>query len=215
MRKIRQRCIAFLLMGMISIFSSSLVPVHAASKKKLTVNSVYETTKIVKGKTTKRALIKIKLGKRIYKSRASRKGNYRVKIPGQKVGKSFWVRSYQKKSGKWKVSNKKKVFVVTRKIVMKRLSKKSKVISGYARPGAYITMEITDDSLYQKDQENYIEASRGVYAMYLGKSGKFSFKIADGKPVGNCLVTLQLWKNEEAVTNGGFLYTKEMRAYDL
>lgn len=213
MKKIKQRCITFLLIGIISIFSSSLVSVHAASKKKLTVNSVYKTTKTIKGKTTKRALVKIKLGKKIYKSRADKKGNYRVRIPRQKVGKSFWVRSYQKKSGKWKLSKKKKVFVVTKKVVIKKLSKKSKVISGYARPGTYITVEITDDSLYQKEQ--YVEASRGIYAMHLGKSGKFSFTLEDGKPIGNCLVTIRLWKNEKAVANGSFLYAKEMRAYDL
>ena len=107
MRKIRQRCITFLLIGIISIFSSSLVSVHAASKKKLTVNSVYATTKTIKGKTTKRALVKIKLGKKVYKSRANKKENYRIRIPRQKVGKSFWVRSYQKKIRKVETVEKK------------------------------------------------------------------------------------------------------------
>ena len=100
--------------------------VHAANKK-LKVNKVYTTTKKIKGKTKKKYLVKVKIGKKIYKKKASSKGNFSIKIPKQKAGKKIKIKVYRRKNKKWKLYTKKTVTVKKKsKKVVTNTTKKNK-----------------------------------------------------------------------------------------
>ena len=108
MRKIKKSIVVAtaLFFSMIMIQTN----VDAASKK-LKVNTVYDTTTKIKGKTKKKYLVKVKIGKKIYKKKASSKGNFTIPIPKQKVGKKLTVKAYRKKNKKWKLYAKKTITV--------------------------------------------------------------------------------------------------------
>ena len=79
MRRVKKSVVVVTMM-LFSMMLFSMTNVHAGNKK-LKVNKVYTTTKKIKGKTKKKYLIKVKIGKKIYKKKASSKGNFSIKIP--------------------------------------------------------------------------------------------------------------------------------------
>ena len=83
MRRVKKSVVVVTMM-LFSMMLFSMTNVHAANKK-LKVNKVYTTTKKIKGKTKKKYLIKVKIGKKIYKKKASSKGNFSIKIPKKKI----------------------------------------------------------------------------------------------------------------------------------
>ena len=85
MRRVKKSVVVVTMM-LFSMILFSMTNVHAANKK-LKVNKVYTTTKKIKGKTKKKYLVKVKIGKKIYKKKASKKGNFTITIPKQKAGK--------------------------------------------------------------------------------------------------------------------------------
>lgn len=133
-------------------FSVTLLPTAnvSAAKKKLTVNKVYTTTTKVKGKTKKKYRVTVKIGNKTYKKTASRKGNYSIKIPRQSAGKSFYVRSYKKKKGKWKLYTKKKVYVIAKTASISKFSKAAKNIKGYTRPKYTVKVTINGKTYTKK-----------------------------------------------------------------
>ena len=109
MRRVKKSVVVVTMM-LFSMMLFSMMNVHAANKK-LKVNKVYTTTKKIKGKTKKKYLVKVKIGKKIYKKKASSKGNFTIPIPKQKVGKKLTVKAYRKKNKKWKLYAKKTITV--------------------------------------------------------------------------------------------------------
>lgn len=199
MKSWKKNCV--IAMAVIILMSvSGSFQVHAA-KKKLNVNKVYDTTTKVKGKTFKRALIKIKIGKKIYKTKANSKGNYAIKIPKQKVGKSFYVRAYKKKGKKWKLYTKKKIYVYTKTIVVKPFSKNDSVIQGYSKPNVTIGMTIIPKSA----EGEYMDLS--VASLETDNQGRFCMEW--GQKIGESIVKISAYqKNKE-------FCSKKIRPYDL
>lgn len=107
MRKLK-KCMVLFLTAIVMI--TSMIPVSAA-KKKLTVKTVYNTSTKIKGKTKKRYQIRVKIGKKTYKKKAGKKGNFTITIPKQKAGKKLTVKAYRKKNKKWKLYAKKTIIV--------------------------------------------------------------------------------------------------------
>ena len=109
MRRVKKSVVVVTMM-LFSMMLFSMTNVHAANKK-LKVNKVYTTTKKIKGKTKKKYLVKVKIGEKIYKKKASKKGNFTITIPKQKAGKKLTVKAYRKKNKKWKLYAKKTITV--------------------------------------------------------------------------------------------------------
>lgn len=109
-------------------FSMAMIQTNVdAASKKLKVNTVYDTTTKIKGKTKKKYLVKVKIGKKIYKKKASSKGNFTIPIPKQKTGKKLTVKVYKKKNKIWKLYTKKTVTVKKKsKKVVTNTTKKNK-----------------------------------------------------------------------------------------
>lgn len=109
-------------------FSMTMIQTNVdAASKKLKVNTVYDTTTKIKGKTEKKYLVKVKIGKKIYKKKASSKGNFTIPIPKQKTGKKLTVKVYKKKNKIWKLYTKKTVTVKKKsKKVVTNTTKKNK-----------------------------------------------------------------------------------------
>ena len=121
-----KKSVAVVTMIFFSMILFSITNVHAANKK-LKVNKVYTTTKKIKGKTKKKYLVKVKIGKKIYKKKASSKGNFTIPIPKQKTGKKLTVKVYKKKNKIWKLYTKKTVMVKKKsKKVVTNTTKKNK-----------------------------------------------------------------------------------------
>lgn len=118
MRRIKKSVVVVTMM-FFSIILFSMTNVHAANKK-LKVNKVYTTTKKIKGKTKKKYLVKVKIGKKIYKKKASSKGNFSIKIPKQKAGKKLKIKVYRRKNKKWKLYTTKIIKVKTTKNSVKK-----------------------------------------------------------------------------------------------
>lgn len=109
-------------------FSMTMIQTNVdAASKKLKVNTVYDTTTKIKGKTKKKYLVKVKIGEKIYKKKASKKGNFTIPIPKQKTGKKLTVKVYKKKNKIWKLYTKKTVTVKKKsKKVVTNTTKKNK-----------------------------------------------------------------------------------------
>lgn len=109
-------------------FSMTMIQTNVdAASKKLKVNTVYDTTTKIKGKTKKKYLVKVKIGKKIYEKKASSKGNFTIPIPKQKTGKKLTVKVYKKKNKIWKLYTKKTVMVKKKsKKVVTNTTKKNK-----------------------------------------------------------------------------------------
>lgn len=93
------------------------VPINVcAANQKIKVNPVYQNSKVIKGKTKKRYRVQAKIGKKKYQTKADRKGNFRLRIPKQSVGKSFYIKVYRGK----RYILKKKIHVLTKSIKIQR-----------------------------------------------------------------------------------------------
>lgn len=126
MRRVKKSVVVVTMM-LFSMMLFSMTNVHAANKK-LKVNKVYTTTKKIKGKTKKKYLVKVKIGEKIYKKKASSKGNFTIPIPKQKTGKKLTVKVYKKKNKIWRLYTKKTVTVKKKKISVKKYPGKEDAI---------------------------------------------------------------------------------------
>ncbi len=82
------------------------VPINVcAANQKIKVNPVYQNSKVIKGKTKKRYRVQAKIGKKKYQTKADCKGNFRLRIPKQSVGKSFYIKVYRGKRYIFKEEN--------------------------------------------------------------------------------------------------------------
>ena len=109
-------------------FSMTMIQTNVdAASKKLKVNTVYDTTTKVKGKTKKRYKVKLKVGKKTYTVKANKKGNFQIRIPKQNPGKKIKIKVYRRKNKKWKLYTKKTVTVKKKsKKVVTNTTKKNK-----------------------------------------------------------------------------------------
>ena len=119
--------------------------VHAASKK-LSVNRVYENATRINGKTRKKNIVRVKIGKKTYKAKANKKGKFTVKIPRVAVGKKYTLKSYKGK----KIYKTKKVYVIAKKLKINRYTPNSKSISGYTRPSYKVKVKIVGKTYVKK-----------------------------------------------------------------
>lgn len=119
--------------------------VHAASKK-LSVNRVYENATRINGKTRKKNIVRVKIGKKTYKAKANKKGKFTVKIPRVAAGKKYTLKSYKGK----KIYKTKKVYVIAKKLKINRYTPNSKSISGYTRPSYKVKVKIAGKTYVKK-----------------------------------------------------------------
>ena len=171
MRRVKKSVVVVTMM-LFSMMLFSMTNVHAANKK-LKVNKVYTTTKKIKGKTKKKYLVKVKIGKKIYKKKASSKGNFTISIPKQKVGKKLTVKAYRKKNKKWKLYAKKTITV-------KKKTVKATTKSKY--PGKEDAIDLEQ---VKKDLATGKEISKGETA--LGK-GHYYYLMNFGGLKGDALI---------------------------
>ena len=171
MRRVKKSVVVVTMM-LFSMMLFSMTNVHAANKK-LKVNKVYTTTKKIKGKTKKKYLIKVKIGKKIYKKKASSKGNFTIPIPKQKVGKKLTVKAYRKKNKKWRLYAKKTITV-------KKKTVKATTKSKY--PGKEDAIDLEQ---VKKDLATGKEISKGETA--LGK-GHYYYLMNFGGLKGDALI---------------------------
>ena len=171
MRRVKKSVVVVTMM-LFSMMLFSMMNVHAANKK-LKVNKVYTTTKKIKGKTKKKYLVKVKIGKKIYKKKASSKGNFTIPIPKQKVGKKLTVKAYRKKNKKWKLYAKKTITV-------KKKTVKATTKSKY--PGKEDAIDLEQ---VKKDLATGKEISKGETA--LGK-GHYYYLMNFGGLKGDALI---------------------------
>lgn len=119
--------------------------VHAASKK-LSVNRVYENATRINGKTRKKNIVRVKIGKKTYKAKANKKGKFTVKIPRVAAGKKYTLKSYKGK----KIYKTKKVYVIAKKLKINKYTPNSKSISGYTRPSYKVKVKIASKTYVKK-----------------------------------------------------------------
>ncbi|CUN13022.1 Uncharacterised protein [Anaerostipes hadrus] len=174
MRRVK-KSVVIVTMMFFSIILFSMTNVHAANKK-LKVNKVYTTTKKIKGKTKKKYLVKVKIGKKIYKKKASSKGNFTIPIPKQKVGKKLTVKAYRKKNKKWKLYAKKTI------IVKKKTAKTTVKNTESKYPGKEDAIDLEQ---VKKDLATGKEISKGETA--LGK-GHYYYLMNFGGLKGDALI---------------------------
>ena len=174
MRRVK-KSVVIVTMMFFSIILFSMTNVHAANKK-LKVNKVYTTTKKIKGKTKKKYLVKVKIGKKIYKKKASSKGNFTITIPKQKAGKKLSVKAYRKKHKKWKLYA--KMTITVKKKTAKTTVKNTE--SKY--PGKEDAIDLEQ---VKKDLATGKEISKGETA--LGK-GHYYYLMNFGELKGDALI---------------------------
>ena len=174
MRRVKKSVVVVTMM-LFSMMLFSMTNVHAGNKK-LKVNKVYTTTKKIKGKTKKKYLIKVKIGKKIYKKKASSKGNFTITIPKQKAGKKLSVKAYRKKHKKWKLYA--KMTITVKKKTAKTTVKNTE--SKY--PGKEDAIDLEQ---VKKDLATGKEISKGETA--LGK-GHYYYLMNFGELKGDALI---------------------------
>lgn len=173
MRRVKKSVVVVTMM-LFSMMLFSMTNVHAANKK-LKVNKVYTTTKKIKGKTKKKYLVKVKIGEKIYKKKASKKGNFTITIPKQKAGKKLTVKAYRKKNKKWKLYAKKTITV-------KRKTAKTTATNKRKYPGKEDAIDLEQ---VKKDLATGKEISKGETA--LGK-GHYYYLMNFGGLKGDALI---------------------------
>ena len=140
-----------------------------AAKKKLSVNRVYENAARIKGKTKKKYTVKVKIGKKTYKAKANKKGNFSIKVPKVAGGKKYTVKAYKGK----KYYTKKTVYVIAKKVKINTYKPTSKSISGYTRPSYKVKVTINGKTYTAKASKT---------------SGKFTVKLKKAAGAGKAVV---------------------------
>ena len=158
-------------------FSMTMIQTNVdAASKKLKVNTVYDTTTKIKGKTKKKYLVKVKIGEKIYKKKASKKGNFTITIPKQKAGKKLSVKAYRKKHKKWKLYA--KMTITVKKKTAKTTVKNTE--SKY--PGKEDAIDIEQ---VKKDLATGKEISKGETALW---KGHYYYLMNFGELKGDALI---------------------------
>ena len=158
----RKRKLTFGLFSLIMAASIALtgnVNVSAATKK-LSVNRVYENATVIKGKTQKKNVVKVKVGGKTYSVKANKKGKFKVKVPKVKVGKKYTVKSYKKK----KLYAKKTVYGIAKTVKVNKFTPSSRTISGYTRPSYKVQVTVNGKTYTKK-----ANANSGAWKMTLSK----------------------------------------------
>lgn len=159
MRKRKLTFGLFSLMMVASVALTGNVNVSAATKK-LSVNRVYENATVIKGKTKRKNVVKIKIGKKTYRVKANKKGKFRVKVPKVKAGKKYTVKSYKKK----KLYAKKTVYGIAKTVKVNKFTPSSRTISGYTRPSYKVKVTVNGKTYTKK-----ANAKSGAWKMTLSK----------------------------------------------
>ena len=159
MRKRKLTFGLFSLMMAASVALTGNVNVSAATKK-LSVNRVYENATVIKGKTQKKNVVKVKVGKKTYKVKANKKGKFKVKVPKVKAGKKYTVKSYKKK----KLYAKKTVYGIAKTVKVNKFTPGSRTISGYTRPSYKVQVTVNGKTYTKK-----ANANSGAWKMTLSK----------------------------------------------
>lgn len=182
MKKMKARALVAVLSMIMSAGVIGAMPADVqAAKKKLNVNRVYEQNTRLKGKTKKKYRVKVKIGKKTYQAKASKKGNFSIKIPKLKAGKSYTVKAYKGK----KYYTKKKFYVIAKKLVVNNFKTSSKTISGYTRPSYKVKVTINGRA-------------------YTAKASKTSgyFKVKLKKQAGSSKAVIQVYNTRgKKITN--------------
>lgn len=59
---------------------------------------MYENATRINGKTRKKNIVRVKIGKKTYKAKANKKGKFTVKIPRVAAGKKYTLKSYKERN---------------------------------------------------------------------------------------------------------------------
>ena len=165
-----------MMMTVTSVFGG--VNVSAATPK-LTVNQVYKNATWITGKAKKKSTVKIKIGKKTYQTKVSKKGNYSLKVPKVKTNVKYTIKGYQKK----KLYAKKSFYAVVKGIEVDPFTEKDHVISGYTAQTAYVVLK----------------SNGKVYTTTSKNSGYF--KIDVKTPLGNNKIEIKVYKKGKVVAN--------------
>lgn len=196
----RKLVVAALVFFSISLLVAS--PVQAKAKK-LKVNTVYTTTKKVKGITKlKKAKVVAKIGKKTYKAKSNSKGKFTIKIKKQKKGTKVKVIVYKGK----KKYTKKTVKVKTIPWYQRKPFKGHKAAIASATDSTYgkvFNQYETDLVLYIK-KGHYMKFTIGgkTYKSVAGDNKDniiftemYSDHYGNMKPAGNKKVKIKVYKN--------------------
>lgn len=159
MRKRKLTFGLFSLMMAASVALTGNVNVSAATKK-LSVNRVYENATVIKGKTQKKNVVKVKVGGKTYSVKANKKGKFKVKVPKVKAGKKYTVKSYKKK----KLYAKKTVYGIAKTVKVNKFTPSSRTISGYTRPSYKVKVTVNGKTYTKK-----ANAKSGAWKITLSK----------------------------------------------
>lgn len=182
MKKVKARALAAVLGVMMSVGMIGTMPANVqAVKKKLSVNRVYEQSTRIKGKTKGKYVAKVKIGKRTYKAKASKKGKFSIKVPKVKAGKKYTIKAYKGK----KYYTKKTVYVIAKKLRLNKFTANSKTISGYTRPSYKVKVTINKTTYAVKANKN---------------SGYFKVKLKKKAGTGNAVVKVYDTKGKKTVS---------------
>lgn len=195
------------------VFSVSLMATPAQAKtKKLSVNTVYTNAKKVKGKTKlKKAKVTAKIGKKTYKAKSSKKGNFTIKIKKKrKQGTKIKVTVYK---GKKKYA-KKTVKVKTVPWYMKKPFKGHKAALGSGSGMTYGKVPNQYDSqflfyikkgyhatfTYGKNIQTTWANEKDFISIYPGRFGQDKYdKNGDiiESLVGNNKISIKIYRNKD------------------
>lgn len=186
-------------MGLITtmIFSFLWVTkVTVSAKTVYKVNTVYNTSKSIKGKAKKNSKVIVQIGNKKYSKKANKKGNFKITVSKNKlknkIGKKITVKFYQKKKNKksWRKIKTKKTYVIANTVKLNAITDNTQIIQGYTRPGYTVKLNM-DGTVYEKK----------------ASAKKGSFKINTKKTIKVYDYTLKIYK-----TNGKLFKSYEHKA---